>query len=898
MLWLTAHDIHPPLYYGLLHGWIKLADTAAPAVVRLFSVGAGLAAIPLFAGFTYTLYPNKRRLIFLATLLLLISPIHIYYSQEVRMYGLALGLGLVSSTFAWHLLAGKAVHRARNILGYAISAALCLYTLYFSLLLLAAHFLYALWAKRHQRSQLRDLLYAEILAFVLYLPWLLYVTPKLIAYVTDKVAVEKDIPLGPVAYFWRHLWAFINGHILPILSSETNHWQILAYFGPLAALLLLLSLRVPQYYTSQPLGKDIPTNQSQPLHLLFALLIVPCLGGFFINYLWPFFPLGGERMLLFVLPYFLLLLAVAVERWLISRYAYIGWCGLSAVLLSASLGIITFYTAPRHSENDYRSLINQVIQQGREGDTFLTLFPWQVGYWRAYQPHGAKDSPQPLLIADGVIKWGGTLQNAIDKALQQGTLWFPEPRAFGSTLPAKVRTYVQPQTANLIERWYTPTTLLSGWHKMSDGGLQNINIDFGQLSLANYAVTPVEIASSNEPLHISLQWQISEMADREQLYVTLRLQDDDGYTWASRDYTQLGQKNLDRVGLFIPVGLPPGVYQLRLGVGQLPSEKFLTTDEGNPLVQLSQVVIQSPTQQESERLNRFQLPIQQRLTPPVGHNGLVLLGSSGISPENERLAGTEIELVLFFRNRSAPISEHHLYVSILDKYGNGVGGWEGWPLPHYPMAEWPKEALVQVPVQFPIPATLSEGDYELVVGLVGIESGEKTPYTVLDRLYVKQRSANFSPILPEQKLELPVQFGTHLLLNGYEIEQQGNRLKIVLYWKALQTLLPEHHIFVHLNSELINSDQGNSTLPQSPLAQDDGPPTYDDEPLPSGSWLAGEYLRTSHMLLLPPELNLAEIDLVQDDIHINVGLYNPKNGVRLPASQEDQIIGDAAILRP
>ena len=26
MVELTAHDIHPPLYYGLLHGWLNLLD--------------------------------------------------------------------------------------------------------------------------------------------------------------------------------------------------------------------------------------------------------------------------------------------------------------------------------------------------------------------------------------------------------------------------------------------------------------------------------------------------------------------------------------------------------------------------------------------------------------------------------------------------------------------------------------------------------------------------------------------------------------------------------------------------------------------------------------------------------------------------------------------------------
>ena len=36
MLWLTAHDIHPPRYYALLHGWFALLDSTRAESARLF----------------------------------------------------------------------------------------------------------------------------------------------------------------------------------------------------------------------------------------------------------------------------------------------------------------------------------------------------------------------------------------------------------------------------------------------------------------------------------------------------------------------------------------------------------------------------------------------------------------------------------------------------------------------------------------------------------------------------------------------------------------------------------------------------------------------------------------------------------------------------------------------
>ncbi len=104
MGWLTAHDIHPPLYYALLHGWLLAFQSAQPAVLRLFSVFIGALALPLFAWLAHTLFPARRRLPWLATLLLLGNPMHLFYSQEVRMYGLAMLLSMVSTIFFWRII--------------------------------------------------------------------------------------------------------------------------------------------------------------------------------------------------------------------------------------------------------------------------------------------------------------------------------------------------------------------------------------------------------------------------------------------------------------------------------------------------------------------------------------------------------------------------------------------------------------------------------------------------------------------------------------------------------------------------------------------------------------------------------------------------------------------------
>ena len=83
--WVVSVDQHPPLYYLLLHYWIALnGDT--PYDVRMLSVLFGVAAIPV-------IYLIGKRISgpalgLAAAMLLALSPFHIRFAQETRMYTL------------------------------------------------------------------------------------------------------------------------------------------------------------------------------------------------------------------------------------------------------------------------------------------------------------------------------------------------------------------------------------------------------------------------------------------------------------------------------------------------------------------------------------------------------------------------------------------------------------------------------------------------------------------------------------------------------------------------------------------------------------------------------------------------------------------------------------------
>lgn len=172
----TAMDQHPPLYYILLHYWMVFGRNMF--VIRLLSAVLGLAAIPLLYRIASSLFPLRVALG--ATFLLVISPVHIQYSQEARMYILLFLSTLASTLLVWHLVE---VPSKRFWLGYLFITLVALYTHYFSLFILIFQNLFVLMVSLWQRrSELAGKwLLAQGALLLGFLPWV----PTLTSQVTQ-----------------------------------------------------------------------------------------------------------------------------------------------------------------------------------------------------------------------------------------------------------------------------------------------------------------------------------------------------------------------------------------------------------------------------------------------------------------------------------------------------------------------------------------------------------------------------------------------------------------------------------------------------------------------------------------------------------------------------------------
>ena len=169
MVQAAAPDVHPPLYYFLLHYWMMVFGTSESAV-RLLSVLFGVLAIPMIYVVGRQLFNKEVGLV--AALILALSSFNIYYSQETRMYSLMVLLALLSMYFFWRFLQQS---NLVSSVGYVLSTTLLVYTHYYGWFVVIAQNIYVvtlLLLSKHRAYRLRDWAVLQAIVVALFVPWM------------------------------------------------------------------------------------------------------------------------------------------------------------------------------------------------------------------------------------------------------------------------------------------------------------------------------------------------------------------------------------------------------------------------------------------------------------------------------------------------------------------------------------------------------------------------------------------------------------------------------------------------------------------------------------------------------------------------------------------------------
>lgn len=208
----AAGDVHPPLYYFILKGFVSLLGNAQ-AVYRI----ASFAAYLLTVGMALVLFrPTFGRLTtFFFLCLMGPNAASLHYFTEVRMYGWALFFVLLCGFSGYKLVEGTS-HR-RWWITLALAGLIGGYLHYYALLAVGLIYLSLLIFSIMKRpALLRNWGIAAGLSVVCYLPWVILTAGRL----TKQVST-----------FWLQEMPALNETLELIVGNRLSSWLVLALFA-------------------------------------------------------------------------------------------------------------------------------------------------------------------------------------------------------------------------------------------------------------------------------------------------------------------------------------------------------------------------------------------------------------------------------------------------------------------------------------------------------------------------------------------------------------------------------------------------------------------------------------------------------------------------------------------
>ncbi len=570
----AAADIHPPGYYLLLKPWRAFTGDSEFAL-RSLSALAGLVLIALLYRLGCLYFDRPAALA--AAALGALNPFLVYYSQEARMYALAATLGAASFLlFSLWLRSSRPpaspLGDRRLAIGYVLVTAAGLYTHYAFAFVIIAENLAALGGLlAHARGTGRYRLAAwfglQAATLIIFLPWL----PTALHQLANWPAATEHPPfLAALPDLERYL---VFGRTVEVRSV----WAGLAG----AAVLLLFALRRRGQTITPLIWLLVPSA----LTLGFGLLTDP-----FSKFLLVAVPaaclLLGHGLVALPASLFVPVPISANDNPMRQLGRRIVWVAETLVWWAAALALAAglygslnnLYFNPAYARDDYRGIARYVESIYRPGDAIITIAPNQVETFAYYHRSGAEVFPLPHTRPLDPAETAAALNSVAANHTRLFVLFWGDAQADPAHF---VENWLNSHTFTAGDTWYGQVRLAT-YAVAAPAAVPSVRSGarFGaHVSLLGYSL-PSATLKPGDILQLTLFWQTDAALDtRYKVFVHLYADPDqppvaqqDGEpggglapsnTWAT------GATIADNHGVLVPGDLPPGRYQLMIGLYEL-----------------------------------------------------------------------------------------------------------------------------------------------------------------------------------------------------------------------------------------------------------------------------------------------------------------------------------------
>jgi len=562
---ITALDVHPPLYYHLFKLWFKLGKTTF--WVRYFSVWWGVLAVSM-AYVTGQRWARSATVGLWAAAYVALAPFLIYYAQMTRMYSLGIAGCLGATYFA---LRAVDTRRLSDWAAFLLGGAIALYTFYYSALVLAALLIYLI-VIRWRRGQ--AIAASFLILALLYLPWLIYAWPALIARVGGRTGFE---------WAWDDLLRFWKDGFFGLVFAYGAGWRMVRVTLALLALGALLPL----------LRRRWPKELILP-----ALAIALSLGGISLGAKAHMF---AARYLIMASPFLGLGIAWALGQ-LQRLWQPIALAAVLAFGFTAFPTLRTAYSKPLEVVDpfDPHVFYQYLADRARREDVIFFNVLSTAGFYE----HDRRPADPPWSYA---LRWDPVIEpvelavreRILPAARNHRRLWFVLYKGtytYNYDLKAWLDGHLYPafaewQKDTLYAMYVSPNEDLS-WTQL--GGVHFA----GSIELMKAAFTPQ--ARPGGEVAVELQWRAVARPDRD-YKVFVHLYAPDGRLVTQHDAMpmnelrptstwQPGEEIADRHGLPLPLDAPAKL-QLAVGLYDPASGERLRLDGGEDHLLLGEILV-------------------------------------------------------------------------------------------------------------------------------------------------------------------------------------------------------------------------------------------------------------------------------------------------------------------
>jgi uncharacterized membrane protein len=355
----------PAFYHVLLHFWQYLGR--GDGTVRLLSVLCGVATLWVIYRLGVELLDRNHGL--MCAFLIAISPFHIWYSQEARMYSLLILLCTAATLFFVRFLKRSPGWPG---LWWILLTVLGLYTHYYALFVLGFQFLFLIIFWRQYRLLWPRVFRAMLVIALLIVPILLLFFPGgKYAMVCAEGAGRNPLRLFSVPYtFFTFSQGFSYGPSVAELQRLTAWPTVRPYMGSILPAAVF-------YAVLFVMGLRALWSDRRRLVFLLLYLFTPIAAACLIVLFMPQLSYN-VRYVSMVLPAYGLILAsglLAPAGRLVRR----GLLALMLILVTISL--LNYYTDTRYHKEDFRRAVDIISRNERPDDVVLGTHLRPIKYY-------------------------------------------------------------------------------------------------------------------------------------------------------------------------------------------------------------------------------------------------------------------------------------------------------------------------------------------------------------------------------------------------------------------------------------------------------------------------------------------------------------------------------------